>query len=900
MKLTNDISLASDWVPIGTVKNSSSVFIPTSARDVEKAEYGHGANIDPFMAILDGDGHTITVANNGYPLLGFVREATVKNLNIYGERINGSGLVLNSFVVYGIDGTYSTGVPDTITLDNVKLLSGSSTLRSGLIEGSGSGYNGITITNCIVETGVTVGYDASQSDIASFVGGMNGTIRNCLSYADVKGVNTVGGIIAKKMQSVGLCSVDNCVFLGTINASGHSVGGIVGAGYIAASAPNTPTVAVKNCYVAADIKGSAGVGGIIGNEGGVRGALNTSYVTDNFFYGTITSVDNAAADDYFLALANVKSSETFGAIFGFLRSVDVDRQYISNNYYHLIVATELDGIGKISDPTSFDESAACIQKTPDEFAVGTVLAQLNNSETSYKNWVQGELFPELDFAKAIITSLEISGNYKTQYYIGDVLDLSGIVITARWSDGKASEISLSDCNVSGYDSATRGIQSITLTYGAVNATLDVTVLKLPGGGSGASDLITVTLTIKGDTLHNSVEDGRVHGLKNGGLSDWVSKSFAVDLNATVADVIQRAITEAGISWSNPSGNYVESMTRNGVTIGEFTNGPHSGWMYTINGKLSDLGISEQFLESGDRIILFYSDDSTTEDGWEKISGTGDIPTGSGNSASDGDNNSSDADSETPLGSLGKASYDVVASETLDTPAITPDDNGTATVAIEAEKVTAAVDKAKKAVETAKADGKTNAVAEIVIPVKIDEANTGDAAIAVTTVEATLPAAAIKTIAEAKDVILTVESDISTVTLDTATIATIAANTQPNEAVTITATIIPIAVGGGVPDAPSDVLGVPPSVTANIPPAVRDIIDLGITVGNTAITNLGGTATISIPYTPTAEIATADYDLLTVYRISDNGSITEVHGASYDEGTMTFTTTQADKFFVSEW
>ena len=50
-----------------------------------------------------------------------------------------------------------------------------------------------------------------------------------------------------------------------------------------------------------------------------------------------------------------------------------------------------------------------------------------------------------------------------------------------------------------------------------------------------------------------------------------------------------ALKEAGMSYRNPTGNYVESI--NG--IGEFTNGGNSGWMYTLNGTHPGLGVAEQ-------------------------------------------------------------------------------------------------------------------------------------------------------------------------------------------------------------------------------------------------------------------------------------------------------------------
>ncbi|MDR1590362.1 MAG: S-layer homology domain-containing protein, partial [Oscillospiraceae bacterium] len=220
--------------------------------------------------------------------------------------------------------------------------------------------------------------------------------------------------------------------------------------------------------------------------------------------------------------------------------------------------------------------------------------------------------------------------------------------------------------------------------------------------------------------------------------------------------------------------------------------------------------------------------------------------------------------------------------TIETAPVKPDDTGKAAVTVETAKVTEAVAEAVKAVEAAKADGKTNAAAEVVIPIKTE----GDAA--VKAVEAAIPAEAIKVIAEAKDVILTVESEVSTITLDAATLTAIADAAGSGETVTLTAAVVDNSE----------------ALNAKQQAAVGDnpVIELNISVGDTAITDFSGTVTVSVPYTPKTETAAEDYDLLTVYYLDDNGNIAEMTGASYDAetGQITFSTTHFSKFFISEW
>ena len=72
-----------------------------------------------------------------------------------------------------------------------------------------------------------------------------------------------------------------------------------------------------------------------------------------------------------------------------------------------------------------------------------------------------------------LESITVSGPTKTQYEIGDELDLTGLVVTAHYSDG--SEAAVEDYEVSGFDSSTAGEKTITVTYQGKTETFTVTV-----------------------------------------------------------------------------------------------------------------------------------------------------------------------------------------------------------------------------------------------------------------------------------------------------------------------------------------------------------------------------------------------------------------------------------------
>lgn len=622
-KVTADITLPDTWNGIGGGSTS-----------------GNGKNLLPFSGTIDGDGHTITFAKGSVPLFKYVREATVKNLNIYGEYINGYGLVANYVVDYGMDGNYSTGCPATINIDNVTIKSGTTIKNSGFIGGYASGVNTVTITNCTAEAGVRIGYNvekdapAGVSRIGSFAGDFNGTISGCHSAATVYGKDYVGGIVGGKGQTMGPYAIRNCSFTGEIIATGKFVGGIAGGGYSGSmwgvdSAPNSPCATIENCFSTATITGADRVGGILGGEEGVTQNWGNAYIRNNCFAGTLT----ATAD----------GGDT-GNIVGYMKSLN-GKHVIESNYYpegndakwfgavsyvdtncaeheNASGATYFDtsknlaeqelpsGVSKTNhnrtdNPLGVDATNLGTPMTAEQFADGTVTDLLNASESSLHNWVQSEEYPTLS-NDAIAYKLEISGEYKKDYTIGDELDLTGVIFKATWSDGKVTNPTLDDVTVTGFDNHKHGEQTLTITYGAATAEIVVTVLK-PAG------TISVTFSLLGDDVHDSEADGEIHTLAAGNLTTWVSaKEYTVDTNATVKDVLEVVLVENNMTCSNPSGNYVESITRNGVTLAEFTNGANSGWMYTLNGVHSDLGISQQYLQNGDVIVFHYTDDYTKE------------------------------------------------------------------------------------------------------------------------------------------------------------------------------------------------------------------------------------------------------------------------------------------------
>ncbi len=280
-----DVTLPAGWTPIGCLIDPSVGHISS------------GKNARFFSGYLDGQGNTLTVPEGGLPLFAYVTDAYVQNLKIYGTRIEGYGLVNN------LEGVGMKG--NAITIDGVTLLSGTKTLKSGLIGTyitKANGFAGcsgtylVTIRNCVAEEGVVIGYDGTESNIGTFAGRFNGIIENCESYATVKGVDNVGGIVGILDNSYSTYNITGCTFGGTVEASGELAGGILGSGYIGQWAENAKRPNIENCVVTGSITGSNMVGGIQGGDKTVAQTYSTSpnHITGNTFSGVVTATDGKA------------------------------------------------------------------------------------------------------------------------------------------------------------------------------------------------------------------------------------------------------------------------------------------------------------------------------------------------------------------------------------------------------------------------------------------------------------------------------------------------------------------------------------------------------------------------------------------------------------------------------
>lgn len=92
----------------------------------------------------------------------------------------------------------------------------------------------------------------------------------------------------------------------------------------------------------------------------------------------------------------------------------------------------------------------------------------------------------VDYSAQTVSSISITSLPKTAYFAGQALDLTGLAVTATYSDGTTKNVGLSDLTVTGFNSSVTGTQTLTVNYGGKTATFNVTV--------AAVELVSIEIT----------------------------------------------------------------------------------------------------------------------------------------------------------------------------------------------------------------------------------------------------------------------------------------------------------------------------------------------------------------------------------------------------------------------
>jgi hypothetical protein len=252
-KMTADITLTGEWIPIGA--------------------WGSDGATGAFQGHFDGDGHTVTglqVTTGGdRGLFGWVKNATIKNLTVRTSATGISGNIETGDNYAILAGSVGNGwIDGNTTIENCTV---SGTVNGRAACGALIGQSShITVLNCKSENVNIKGTQYNISGLIGVIGGGNDTpsvVRNCtVTNATIESVddNVVGGLIGTIESDPGYAAVENCkVSNVTLRqaASKWMAGGLIGKCWRAH---------ISDCIVdGATFYGySFGAGGMIGEIGG--------------------------------------------------------------------------------------------------------------------------------------------------------------------------------------------------------------------------------------------------------------------------------------------------------------------------------------------------------------------------------------------------------------------------------------------------------------------------------------------------------------------------------------------------------------------------------------------------------------------------------------------------------
>jgi hypothetical protein len=188
--------------------------------------------------------------------------------------------------------------------------------------------------------------------------------------------------------------------------------------------------------------------------------------------------------------------------------------------------------------------------------------------------------------------------------------------------GTGESIGYSRYNVYFADNNTEATIKLTATAEDGISTKDyIFTVSRPVNGSDPSkpeDKISVTFRLIGSTLSDDdVDLGSPIGFAGAKYQTWINTgTYTLNKNAKVYDLFTMALDSAGLSYTGAERNYIDTIWAPDVfgayRLAEFTNGPRSGWMYTVNGIHPSFGLQEWPLNNGDMVVWHYVNDYSYE------------------------------------------------------------------------------------------------------------------------------------------------------------------------------------------------------------------------------------------------------------------------------------------------
>jgi len=150
-----------------------------------------------------------------------------------------------------------------------------------------------------------------------------------------------------------------------------------------------------------------------------------------------------------------------------------------------------------------------------------------------------------------LVSITVTPPTKTLYNIGDkTLDTSDMKITATYSDGSTETVSISAVNISGFDSSTAGIKTITVRYKGKSVFFTVTVIDPNTAATPTATPPAGTFTTaQSVTLTTATTGAAIYYTTDGTNPTTASTLYSAAINISATTTLKAIAVKDGINNS---------------------------------------------------------------------------------------------------------------------------------------------------------------------------------------------------------------------------------------------------------------------------------------------------------------------------------------------------------------
>ncbi|GGB42459.1 InlB B-repeat-containing protein [Fictibacillus barbaricus] len=642
--LMNDIDLSTATSEGGEFYRSGAGWEPIGTQNI------------PFTGILDGNGYQVIGMKINIiseekvfaGLIGYAKNATIKNIGMTGGEITAINQSIDSSVSEAIAGSI-IGSGSNIKIDN------SYNTNKVYTSSYGKSYSGGIIGNIpnlyssSIRSSISNSFNTGEIIGKNYTGGIAGSA----SYTDISQTYNTGTINKGNTNGKTTGGIAGYVYYSSISssyntgnieygASGESGGGIVGS---ASKSAITESYNRGNITSTSDYAEGGGIAGSISNDSKISHSNNSGTINSRSYAGGITGQATAASIVIESYNSGIISGNYSGGIIGYSSESHVKNAFnlgaISASYYAGgIVGDGSDStiqltynVGRVYAPNGFYSSAG-------EFA-GKFSGTITNSyhwnsysssevKISFEDMIRQESYEGFDF-ESVWTIEDVSGYpfptlrghewaagtehnvsmkmksspTKIVYGVGEEMDLTGAAITLTTNWGNETETPITNSMIYSDNTKYPGNPWVSVRYDTLYTSFQITVKKTYN---------VIFKDIYGNVLKTQkVLEGEsaiapeVPALEGYSFTGWDKDFSIVTANTTVT--AQYKPNTYTVNFLTHDDKLIETKT---VEYGQEVIPPEApartgytfyGWDHFLHSVTSDLTVKPQYHETVHTVIF---------------------------------------------------------------------------------------------------------------------------------------------------------------------------------------------------------------------------------------------------------------------------------------------------------